>query len=324
MTTAPRSPRWRAALSFALAAGGVAVIVWFLRTTSEDDVREAATQLAGWLPVVFVLEGARIALEAAGTRALYGLSRDRLPTGALLRAHVIGYSLAFYMPAGRTTAEAVKATMLSRWSTPARAAAVAAANQSLALLGLALAALACIAGSAMLPGTERLIAALATIAAVTGALALAIRFATLYARGRWLRRFAPKLGSLIDDVRVEIPRLVPLVPLAMFVLSRALQLASIAVLLFALGADVSIATVLATGGINLVGATLGDMVPGQLGATDATFTMSASVVGLTAASGLSMALAIHVVQLTWMALGLVLELAIRLAGRRRFHSSRVR
>jgi hypothetical protein len=313
--------RWRAALAVVLAAGGVAVIVWFLRTTSANDVREAAHRLAGWLPLVFALEGARIAAEAMGTRALYGLSRDRLPTGALLRAHVIGYSLAFYMPAGRTTAEAVKATMLARWATPARAAAVAAANQSLALLGLAIAALACLAGAALLPGTERLIGALATIAAVTGGLAIAIRIAALYARGRWLQRFAPKLGSLLDEVRLEIPRLVPPVPLAMFVVSRALQLVSIAVLLLALGADVSIATVLATGGINLVGATLGDMVPGQLGATDATFTMSASVVGLTAASGLSMALAIHVVQMTWMALGLVLELAIRIAARQ---GSRVR
>jgi hypothetical protein len=303
-------------LQIALAGGGVAVIAWFLHTTSTDDVRDAAHRLAGWLPVVFVLEGARIAVEAMGTRSLYGLSRDRMPSRALLRAHVIGYSLAFYMPAGRTTAEAVKATMLARWSTRARAAAVAAANQSLALLGLSIAALACLVGATMLPGTERLIAALATIAAVTGALGVAIRLATLYARGHWLRRFAPKLGLLLDEVRLEIPRLVPPVPLAMFVLSRALQLASIATLLFALGADVSIATVLAAGGINLVGATLGDMVPGQLGTTDATFTISAGVLGLTAASGLSMALAIHVVQLTWMALGLALEVAIRIAGRR--------
>lgn len=316
MTSAPRNPRWRTALSVVLAAGGIAVIVWFLRTTSADAVRDAAHRLAAWLPVVFALEGARIAAEAVGTRALYGLRRDRLPTGALLRAQVIGYSLAFYMPAGRTTAEAVKATLLARFSTPARAAAVAAANQSLALLGLAIAALACLAGAALLPGTERLVGALATIGAITGALAIAIRLATLYVRGRWLQRFAPRLGSLLDAARLEIPRLVPAVPLAMFVVSRAFQLASIAVLLFALGADVSIATVLAAGGINLVGAVLGDMVPGQLGTTDATFTMSASVVGLSGASGLSMALAIHVVQLTWMALGLLLELAIRVHGSR--------
>jgi hypothetical protein len=302
-------------LSVALAAGGFAAIIWFLHTTSEHDVREAARQLAGWLPVVFGLEGARIAIEAIGTRALYGLARERLPTGALLRAHVIGYGLAFYMPAGRTTGEAVKAAMLARWSTPARAAAVAAANQSLALLGLALAALACLAGAVMVPGAERLIAALATIAAITGGLGIAIRFATLYAPGRWLRRFAPKLGSLLEDVRSEIPRFIPPAPLATFVVSRALQLVSIATLLFALGADVSMWTVLATGGINLVGATLGDMIPGQLGATDATFTMSASSVGLTPAAGLSIALAIHVVQMTWMAFGLALELAVRISRR---------
>jgi uncharacterized membrane protein YbhN (UPF0104 family) len=231
-----------------------------------------------------------------------------------VRAHVIGYSLAFYMPAGRAAAEAVKASLLARWSTAARAAAVAAANQSLALLGLAIAALACLIGAATLPGTERLVASLAVVAAITGALGLAIRLATLRMRGGWVRRFAPKIANLVDDARGEVPRLLPALPLAMFLVNRALQLGSIALLLYAVGGAVSVATVLAAGGVNLVGASLGDMVPGQLGTTDATFSVSAALVGLTPEAAISIALVIHILQMTWMAIGLEIEAALRLAG----------
>lgn len=310
--TRPR--RWRIALSIALGGAGVALIAYFLHRTDLGEVAAALARLAAWLPVLLAIEGLRIGVEAAGTRSLYRLGRRQLPTGALLRAHVIGYSLAFYMPAGRAAAETVKATLLARWSTAARAAAVAAANQSLALLGLALAALACLAGAATLPGTENLVAALGVVAAVTGGLGVAIRFATLRIRGRWVRRFAPRLARIVDDARTEVPRFVPALPLALFLVNRALQLVSIAVLLHAVGGAVSPAAVLAAGGVNLVGASLGDMVPGQLGTTDATFSVSAGLLGLTPEAAISIALTIHVIQMTWMAIGLAIEIALHLVG----------
>lgn len=304
--------RGRFALSIVLAIAGVAVIAYFLHTTRLADVRDALGRLAVWIPLLIALEGARIAVEAAGTRALY--QPYELPIGLLLRSHVIGYSLAFYMPAGRASAEAVKAAMLAKCATPARAAAVAAANQSLALLGLAIAAIACLVGAALIPATSRLVASLAVVAAVTGALAIVIRVATLRMRGGWLLRFAPKIATIVDDARCEVPRWLPLFPLAMFVVNRGLQLVSIAILLHALSGDVTLVSTLAVGGVNLVGASLGDMVPGQLGATDATFSVSARLVGLTTAAALSIALMIHIIQMTWMAIGIVTELGLRIAA----------
>ncbi len=289
------------------------MIVYFLHATRLDDVRDALVQLAAWIPVLFVLEGARIAVEAAGTRALY--LPYRVPLGLLARSHVIGYSLAFYMPAGRATAETVKAAMLAKCATPARAAAVAAANQSLALLGMSAAGFACMIGAALVPGSGKLVASVAAVASLTGALGFAIRFATLHLDAGWLRRFAPKAAIVVGDARAEIPRWFPPFPLAMFLANRLLQLASIAVLLYALAGTVTVTSTLVAGAVNLVGASLGDMVPGQLGATDATFSVSAGLVGLTPSAAISIALMIHIVQMTWMAIGLVTELVVRVYKR---------
>lgn len=311
-TAVPRPPRWRAAVQLALAAAGVAVIVYFVATVDVARLGGELARVAPWLPVLLALEGARIAVETAGTRALYA-DAVRLPWRAALRAHVVGYGLAFYMPAGRAAAEAVKAVMLAPRSTPARAAAVAAANQALALLGLAIAALVCALGARALDAPQ-LVASLLVVAAVTGGLGAGVRVATLRMRGGWVRRFAPRIATVVDDARAEIPRWLPLAPLAAFLASRALQLAGIAVLLGALAAQVTLAGALAANGVGLVGASLGDLVPGQLGATDATFSISAGLVGLTPEAALAIALAVHAVQLAWLAIALVMELIIRARG----------
>lgn len=304
--------RWRLALSIALGGGGIAVIAYFLHRANLHAVGVVLAHVAPWLPVLLAIEGARIATEAVGTRSLYALPREHLPTGALLRAHVIGYSIAFYMPAGRAAAEAVKAALLARYATPVRAAAVAAANQSLALVGLAAAALVCLAGAATQPGTERLVGGLAIVAAVTGGLGIAMRIATLRMRGRWVHRFAPRAARFMDGTRDEIRQLVPALPMATFLASRALQLAAFAVLLHAVGGVVTVPAVLIAGGINLVGASLGDMVPGQLGATDATFAVWSRLLGLTPAAAIAIAVTMHIIQLTWMGIGLAIEIALRL------------
>jgi hypothetical protein len=318
-----RPPRWRIAVSLVLALGGVAVIAYFLYTTRLADVQHALGQLLAWIPLLLAIEGGRILVESAGTRLLYGLPRDQLPTSLLVRSHVVGYGLAFYMPAGRAAAETVKATMLAKCSTPARAAAVAAANQSLALLGLAVAAIVCAIGAAMTEGSSALVGPLVIVAGVTGGLGVVIRVATLRLRGKVVRRFAPKIATLVDEVRGEIPHWFPVAPFAMFLASRALQLLGIAVVVYAIVGDVSAVGALAANGVGLVGASLGDLVPGQLGATDATFAVSAGTVGLTREAAISIALVIHLVQMSWLGIALLMELALRMLARPAVQGSRV-
>jgi hypothetical protein len=117
---------------------------------------------------------------------------------------------------------------------------------------------------------------------------------------RLVRRFAPKIATLVDEVRGEIPRWFPVAP------SRCSATDAAA------GRDrrrglrdrrrVSAAGALSANGVGLVGASLGDLVPGQLGATDATFAVSAGTVGLTRESAISVALVIHLVQMTWLSI----------------------
>lgn len=320
-SAAPPLGRRRVLVQIALAVFGLAVIGYYLATVDRAAMGAALGRVAVWLPVLLALEGARIAIEAVGTRALYGLGRDRLPTGALLRAHVVGYGLAFYMPAGRAAAEAIKATLLARWSTPARAAAVAAANQSLALLGLAIAAATCAVVTSTVDGTGRLVASLVAVAATTGALAVVVRVATLRLPTGVLARFVPRIARTLGAAQREIPAWLPWRTLGTFLVTRALQVGSAAVMLHALVGDVTVVGAVIVTGVGLVGASVGDLVPGQFGATDATFAVSAELIGLTHEAALAIALVTHVVQMSWLGLGVIAELVLGVRARRRERSA---
>ena len=285
----------RVMLSVLLGVCGALVIVYFLVHTPSDVLLGALARTARVLPWLLAIEAARIGCEAAGTRAMYA---GRVPWWPCLRVHVLGYGLAFYLPAGRAASEAAKATLLARFATPARAFAVAAANQSIALLGLALAACVTALGACFTGAGATLCRALFALSAITFVLSVIVRVGT--------RRALPAARS---DAFVPLPLL------AAFTANRALQFVSIALLLSAVGGRVNAAGVFAGNGLQLVGASLGDVVPGQLGTVDASFAFGASFIGLDTGGAVAMALTIHVVQLAWLAAGLVLEGAARLEAR---------
>ena len=86
-------------------------------------------------------------------------------------------------------------------------------------------------------------------------------------------------------------------PAVFLFLGRCVQVAEMAVLLRVLSPTATLADCLVMEGIFMVGTAAGDLIPGQIGATDAVFTFGVSVFSLAASQGLAMAAAIHVVQL---------------------------
>jgi hypothetical protein len=87
--------------------------------------------------------------------------------------------------------------------------------------------------------------------------------------------------------------------LASFLASRVVQFAQVAVLARALG--IAPGRVPSAVGTILVGGSLGDFVPAQLGATDAALTFSAPALAASPHAAAALALALHVVQLAWLA-----------------------
>jgi uncharacterized membrane protein YbhN (UPF0104 family) len=70
------------------------------------------------------------------------------------------------------------------------------------------------------------------------------------------------------------------------------------VVLHAIGGHATPFTALAAQGIHLVGASVGDLVPNQMGVTEGAYRLFTSALGVTAARALSIALIIRIVQLS--------------------------
>jgi hypothetical protein len=227
----------------------------------------------------------------------------------VLRATLIGSTVAGLLPAGRAVAEGVKASLLSPYSGGARATVAALRSQTALLLS---------------NGLMSLVALVAAITAASAApivawamggnagLMFVIAFGVLLAgRGmglggfigkRWRR--AERLGPEVDQVwRAE-----PLIPAgAVFtqLVARTVTVVQLAVLIgaFHAAAATDLEVVLLSEGLLLVGGTIGDLLPAQLGATDANFMLSSAVLGLGASEALAIPLLLRVARLGWAGVG---------------------
>jgi hypothetical protein len=98
------------------------------------------------------------------------------------------------------------------------------------------------------------------------------------------------------------------------------QVLQCAVALAAIGQPSGLLRVMVTRGALMVGSAIGDILPGQFGATEATLVAGAAALGLTAASAASLALLVHGAQI---ALGLLCAaLSFALPGGRRAAAGR--
>jgi hypothetical protein len=84
-----------------------------------------------------------------------------------------------------------------------------------------------------------------------------------------------------------------------------LQVVQNGVLVVAVGGPISVLAALCSEGIHLVGASVGDLIPGQIGATEGSYTLFAKVLGMVPADAVTIAMVAHLAQLTWVVIGLV-------------------
>lgn len=290
------------------AAVGVGAVALLIRSVGVPALLAALRSSARWLPLLFALEIGRAAFEALATWSLSARVRQRVGLGAMARIHVIGFAVSGVMPAGRAAAETVKAAMLSRFVGAPEAAAIGVGNQSAALLGGAIAALPCAIAALLLTGTSWLTAAVGAFAAVTFVVTaifqIALRRPAL--GGALLRRFTrtENATAAFSEAMARLPAISVSATLAVLG-ARALFTIELAVLLHAASGGASAGRALLAHGVSLVGGAAGDLVPGQLGASDGAFALGARYLGISAADGVAMAMTLHVLQLGWVALAAV-------------------
>lgn len=292
-----------------LLALGMTAIVLFARHVGFARLMIALRATATVLPFVFLLEGARIACDAYRTRLLYARAGRAPRFGRILRTQLAAYPISLLVPAGGAASEAFKAAELSDEAGSGVAAATATINQALVLFAAFLISIPCFVVAALVWGAGGLTVAIGVQAATALGLGIFIQLGTRQAFvGRLLGRFSKRAGAAVGSYQTAVVEMsfLPIPPLGAAFASRLAQLVQLAILAWAVGGQVSIASAFIAMGVQLVGSAAGDIVPAQIGALDASFAIASSSLGVDIAHALAIPIVMHVVQLTWAVVGAVL------------------
>lgn len=307
MTQRTRARLWMIA-RIALGIAGLAVVAWLVNDVGVDALRDTLVPALAYLPIAVLLELGRVAMDAVSSHYSLGARSERVPPLPMFGAHVVANAIMAIAPAGRPTSEVVKAGLLARWLGAAPAAALAAANQANTLISSATFSAFGALAAWILTGPSILTWLLVVHVVSMNASGLAIRAAARYERfGAWLAKRFPKAAPHVEGFS-ETTRetgLVPIAPVGTMMIGRAFEAAHLGVLAWAVGVTPTMVGTLALHGIYLVVAAIGVMIPGQVGATEFTFTRSADALDSTVPQAMSIALLAHLVKLVLVVVGFV-------------------
>ena len=257
-------------------------------------------------PIVVLLQALVVGFESWALLLLYGPRRHLIPLREVWRSSMFSFAVVVVFPFGRAVGEAARAAMLSRYVGSPLAAAAAAQIQAVTLLGNAVISIPCAIAAYQIVGTGWLFWAVLGHFAVSALLATAVilagRHAHLVAK---LGRFFPggeEWGSKVDQhLKSDQKHIAG--PLMFVVLSRLVDTVQRMVLLVAVGGTFGLLHGFASEGINLVAASAGDAIPGQVGIIEMGYALAAKVLNLTHSNAVAMGLLFHLVVLVWVGLG---------------------
>lgn len=276
------------------------------------------------LPALALLEAVMVVCSTLALRALYGELAPRVAVRQWVRAGALGYALGLVLPMGRGAGEAARAVLLSRTTGGARAAVAAVQMQGVVLLSTAVITVPVLAATVGVLGpglAAGLVLANAVIAGVLGTSILVVRERAKLGRLlggliKRLERFGLAFDAVAGASRADLAR-----SLAWESAGRVAQVVQCGVALAAIGQPAGLLRTLVVRGALILGSAVGDFIPGQLGATEATLVLGAGTLALTAAGAATLALLIHAAQIL---LGLLCAgLTVALPGQQGTSAGRV-
>jgi hypothetical protein len=301
---------------------GFTLVAYLVRGAGPGRVAHVLLQAGSWLPIILALELIQPASDVLALRLILREATHKVPLSSWIRSSAVAYAMMILLPAGRAAGELARATLLAK-HVGARSAAAASITLSAAYLatnGLASAAAAGVVASLFGAGSPLalLLAGNAVVMGVSASGLVAVvrnaRVGHLVERvRRFLLRTAPPLTSE-PIARGEMP----FRAMMACVLGRAAQLVQYGVVLAAVGGAVTVRGTFVAQGIHLVGASLGDLLPNQLGVVDGTYRTFAPDLGFAKAPerALGIAFVIHAAQLSLSAFCVVVASFMRPAAPR--------
>jgi Lysylphosphatidylglycerol synthase TM region len=296
----PREMLAKPLVRLACAALGVGLLTVTVWAAGARAVLEGLGGSIHAMPAVVALEAGMLVCSTLALRALYGDEAARVSPRQWLRAGAMGFAVGAVLPIGRATAEATRAVLLRKSVGGARAAVAAVQMQGVALIANAFLSLLALSAALVVLG----FGGISTLILVNGVLAALIGGSILIVRqsgspGRLLGGLAKRgrTFGLAFDAAAGASRRSLFHSLAWESAARGLQTYQCTVALAAIGRPSGLMSTLVARGVLLVGGALGDFIPAQLGATEATLVVGAAALGLTAATAAALALLIHGAQL---------------------------
>lgn len=284
---------------------GMSVVSMLVYQSGPALVWAAITKAPIFFVAVWALEAALTAAECWAVVLLYGDQRHQIPRRELVRVSLFTYSLISVLPFGRAAGEASRATMFSRWVGVPVAAAAGLRAQALTLLGNTFISVPCAIAIFLLMGPSLLLAGVGVHFVLTGALGGGILLATRHGKmatrlGKLFRR-GEGWGAGVDEALAQKQSL--WAPMAWICAARCIRIGQRVALLAAVAAPATLMTALCTDAINLVASMIGDIIPSQVGITEAGYALVAAQLKLTTSEAIAMALLVHAAQVVWVGLG---------------------
>jgi hypothetical protein len=309
---APPASRASTWARLALLAVGLSLVVWLVRGVGSARVATVLAACGAWVPLIVALEIVFVSFDVVAARALLGELASRIGRPTWIRSTALAYAATILLPAGRAAGEATRAATLAPVVGATHATAVCARLQVAVLAANGIYSL---IGAALLawcgPPRSVLAAALAANGVVCAALATVLLLVVRNARvAAWLRgRFARLIDRYAADDRAPPPMSALVRATAACVVGRGVQTVQYGVVVLAVGGAASAVSALTAQSIHLVGAAVGDAIPGQVGALEGAYRMFANTLGLASdpARALSIALAVRLAQLALAALGVLVS-----------------
>ncbi len=294
-----------------LAAAGLGIIAYLVRQAGPDRVAQVLLQAGTFLPIIVALELVQITSDVVALRVLLGDAKSSVPRGAWIRSAAVAYAMMILLPAGRAAGEVARAALIAKHVGTPAAATASVQLSSVYLLAIGLASAAACSVVAISIGVRTPLVGLLAINTPAIGLGSALGVTAVLRDARfggwvdWLRRRLPHASEPSKTGASERPRATwngARTGRAALVswLGRSAQLVQYGVILAAVGGTRTIRGAFVAHGIHLVGATLGDLLPNQLGVVDGTYRTFAPALGLgdAPARALSIAFVAHAAQLT--------------------------
>jgi Lysylphosphatidylglycerol synthase TM region len=302
----------RAAGRALLAVVGISLIAYLVHGAGAERVGQVLWQARSWLPVIIALELLQLVSDFVTLRTQLGERWRQVPRATWLRSSALAYAMMILLPAGRATGEVARAALIAKHVGAARAA-TASTQLQVAYVG-AIGVLSIIEAAVVgswLGFRAPLPLLLLANAAIMGGIAAGLLAILWDARiGRWLERIRLRFARRgegggdrpPDGARGSLEpadRRLPRAGVVFCLTSRTAQAVQYGVILHAVGGIATPRSALVTHGIELIGATIGDVFPNQIGIVDGAYHTFAAAVGFgdAPARALSIALLARIARL---------------------------